>query len=172
MRTSVRGSTAGDPINVLEMAMLRYSLTLTAAAVAFCAGAVHADVYMFKDAQGNVQYTDKPPTLPAERLNVQSRKTDVIEVQAREEAEMAQLKATSQARASSSAARADQQAAAELTAKDKAERCAKARERYDKYATSQRLYETQPNGERRYLSDAELDAARNSAKSTMDEFCK
>ena len=29
---------------------------------------------------------------------------------------------------------------------------------------SQRLYETLPNGERRYLSDAELDAARNSAK--------
>ena len=152
--------------------MLRYSLTLTAAALAFCAGAVHADVYMFKDAQGNVQYTDKPPTLPAERLNVQSRKTDVVEVQAREQAEMAQLKAADQARTQTAAARADQKAAAELTAKDKAERCTKARERYEKYSMSQRLYENQPNGERRYLSDAELDAARSSAKSTMDEFCK
>jgi len=152
--------------------MLRYSLTLTAAAVAFCAGAVHADVYMFKDAQGNVQYTDKPPTLPAERLNVQSRKTDVVEVQAREQAEMAQLKAADQARTKAATTQADQQAAAETTAKDKAERCTKARERYEKYAMSQRLYENQPNGERRYLSDAELDAARSSAKSTMDEFCK
>ncbi|HMN43499.1 MAG TPA: DUF4124 domain-containing protein [Povalibacter sp.] len=152
--------------------MLRYSLTLTAAAVVLCAGAAHADVYMFKDAQGNVQYTDKPPTLPAERLNVQSRKTDVVEVQAREQAELAKLKATDEARQKSNAAQTDQQSAAELTAKDKAERCTKARERYDKYATSQRLYETQANGERRYLSDAELDAARSSAKSTMDEFCK
>ncbi len=152
--------------------MLRYSLSLTAAAFVLCAGAAHADVYMFKDAQGNVQYTDKPPTLPAERLNVQSRKTDVVEVQAREEAEMARLKATEQTRQTASANQADQKAAAELSAKDKADRCVKARERYDKYTTSQRLYETGADGERRYLSDAELDAARSSAKSTMDEFCK
>jgi hypothetical protein len=154
------------------MAMLRYSLTLTTAALVLCAGAVSADVYMFKDAQGNVQYTDKPPTLPAERLNVQSRKTDVVEVQAREQAEMTRLNTSDQARQKTAAAQADQQAAADISAKDKAERCVKARERYDKYATSQRLYETGANGERRYLSDAELDAARNSAKSTMDEFCK
>ncbi|HEY6641714.1 DUF4124 domain-containing protein [Povalibacter sp.] len=152
--------------------MLRYSLTLAAATFALCAGAAHADVYMFKDAQGNVQYTDKPPTLPAERLNVQSRKTDVVEVQARQQAELAQLNATAQSRQQTSAAQADQRAAADLSAKDKADRCVKARERYEKYATSQRLYETGANGERRYLSDAELDGARNSAKSTMDEFCK
>lgn len=154
------------------MAMLRNSLALTAAVLALSAGAAQADVYMFKDAQGNVQYTDKPPTLPAERLSVQSRKTDVVEVQAREQAEMAQLKASNDARQKATVAQADQQAAAELTAKDKAERCTKARERYDKYATSQRLYETLPNGERRYLDSSELDTARASAKSTMDEFCK
>jgi Domain of unknown function (DUF4124) len=154
------------------MTMLRYSLTLTTAALVLCAGAASADVYMFKDAQGNVQYTDKPPTLPAERLNVQSRKTDVVEAQAREQAEMTQLNASNQARQKAAAAQADQQAATDISAKDKAERCVKARERYDKYATSQRLYETGTNGERRYLSDAELDAARSSAKSTMEEFCK
>ena len=38
--------------------------------------------------------------------------------------------------------------------------------------TSQRLYETEPDGERRYLSDAELDAARASAKASMDVLCK
>jgi hypothetical protein len=48
----------------------------------------------------------------------------------------------------------------------------KARERYDTYMTSQRLYESLPNGERRYLTDAELDAARASAKASMDVLCK
>jgi hypothetical protein len=154
------------------MTMLRYSLTLTTAALVLCAGAVSADVYMFKDAQGNVQYTDKPPTLPAERLNVQSRKTDIVEVQARQEAEMTQLKSANQTRQKAVANQADQQAAQQLTAKDKADRCVKARERYEKYSASLRLYETLPDGERRYLSDAELDSARTSAKSTMDELCK
>jgi len=37
---------------------------------------------------------------------------------------------------------------------------------------SQRLYETLPNNERRYLSDAELDSARSSAKVSMETLCK
>lgn len=151
---------------------MRYSLTLAAAALVLGTGAVHADVYMFKDAQGNVQYTDKPAVLPAERLNVQSRKTDVVEMQAREQAEMTKLNAVNQAQDKAAATQADQAAAAEINAKDKAERCVKARERYEKYATSQRLYETLPNGERRYLESSELDTARVSAKSAMEEFCK
>ena len=37
---------------------------------------------------------------------------------------------------------------------------------------AQRLYEqSAPDGERRYLTDAELDAARENAKKVMDEFC-
>ena len=37
---------------------------------------------------------------------------------------------------------------------------------------SQKLYEQLPNGERRYLSSEELDAARASAKATMDVMCQ
>jgi hypothetical protein len=37
---------------------------------------------------------------------------------------------------------------------------------------SQRLYEQGPNdAERRYLTDAEMDAAREDGKRVMDEFC-
>jgi hypothetical protein len=36
---------------------------------------------------------------------------------------------------------------------------------------AQRLYEDADGGERRYLTDAELDAAREDAKKVMDEFC-
>lgn len=153
--------------------MLRHlpALALTAAA-ALLAGPAGADVYKYKDDKGNVMYTDKPSTLPAERVNVQSQKTDVVAVQARQEAELNRIQAQDAARQQTAAARSEQQQGQQLNAKDKADRCAKARERYDKYMNSQQLYQTDENGQRRYLSSEELDAARASAKATMDVMCK
>ena len=153
------------------------SRTLTAClltVVALAAAPVGADVYKFKDEHGNVLYTDKPPTLPAERLNVQSQKTDVVAVQARQQEEMKRLQEASDAQQQQQAP--NQQAAAQQTpqqaAQDKADRCAQARARYENYANSQKLYEQQPNGERRYLESAEIEAARASAKASMDILCK
>ena len=58
------------PLDALEKVMLRTLFMLTAATAVFVAGPVAADVYKFKDDKGNVLYTDKPSTLPAERLNI------------------------------------------------------------------------------------------------------
>lgn len=151
--------------------MLRYSVAAITIALVTLAPA-HADVYKFVDEQGRVQYTDKPQTLPAERLNVKSQKTDTVAVQSRAEEERKRQEEANRARQSGSSQAADQRAATEMSAKDRAERCTKARERYDSYMNSQRLFESLPNGERRYLSDAELDSARASAKTSMDELCK
>ena len=52
-----------------------------------------------------------------------------------------------------------------------AKRCADARTRYQAVMSSYRLYEQGPDGERRYLDSAEIDAARADAKKVMDEFC-
>lgn len=149
--------------------MLRPVLLLTLAAVSLAAGTAGADVYKYKDEKGNIQYTDKPPSLPAERLNVQSQRTDVVAAQERSQ-EAIRANTTPPPTAGNSPA--DQRAAAETTAKDKADRCIKARERYDRYMSSQRLFEEGKDGERRYLSDAELDAARASAKASMDVLCQ
>lgn len=150
--------------------MFRTLFVFTAAAAVLAAGPVAADVYKFKDEKGNVLYTDKPSTLPAERLNVQSQKTDVVAVQARQQEELKRQQAAdgSQQQASTSGA----QPAAQAAPKDAAERCTKARERYDSYMKSQRLYEVQPDGQRRYLSDAELDTTRAAAKASMEALCK
>lgn len=148
------------------------ALILMLAAAALAAGTAGADVYKYKDEKGHVEYTDKPATLPAERLNVQSQKTDVVAMQARQEAEQKRQQEADKSRQQTAGAKADQQAATQLTAKDKAERCTKARERYDTYMNSQKLYEQQPNGERRYLTSAELDTARAAAKTTMDAMCQ
>jgi hypothetical protein len=153
--------------------MLRTTLTLTLsiAAYALTAQSACADVYEYKDEKGNKLYTDKPRTLPAQRLDIKTQKTDTVAVQARTDADLKRMQEADKARRQGSGAASDQQQASELSAKDKAERCTKARERYDSYMNSQRLYETLPNNERRYLSDAELDAARNSAKVSMETLC-
>ena len=150
---------------------LRSLLLASLTAVALAPAAL-ADVYKFKDDKGNVLYTDKPSTLPAERLNVHSQRTDVVAVQARQEAELKRMQDGANGRAQTTAQRSEQEQADQLTAKDKADRCTKARERYDTYMNSQKLYEEQPNGERRYLTSEELDAARAAAKASMDVMCK
>ena len=152
--------------------MLRTLLMLTAAAAAFAAGPAAADVYKFKDDHGNVLYTDKPATLPAERLNIQSQKTDTVAVQARAEEEAKRQQDADQANQQAAGQNKDQQQATQLSATQKAEQCTKARQRYDTYMNSQRLYQQTPDGQRKYLSDDELTAARASAKASMDVMCK
>jgi hypothetical protein len=152
--------------------MLKSLLLLTLTTATLAAGTVAADVYKYKDEKGNIQYTDKPPQLPAERLNVKSQRTDVVAVQERSQAEQQRQNAASEQQQQGRNQAADQKEAAQFTAKDKAERCAKSRERYDKYMNSQKLYEQGENGERRYLTSEELDAARASAKASMDVLCQ
>lgn len=153
--------------------MLKSLLLVTLSTVTLtAAGTAAADVYKYKDEKGNVHYTDKPPELPAERLNVKSQRTDVVAVQERSQAEQKQQAAASQQQQQGRAQAADEKAAAQFSAKDKAERCAKSRERYDNYMNSQKLYEQGANGERRYLTSEELDAARASAKASMDVLCQ
>jgi Domain of unknown function (DUF4124) len=156
----------------MEKVMLRTLFMLTAATAVLVAGPVAADVYKFKDDKGNVLYTDKPSTLPAERLNIQSQKTDTVAAQARQQEEMKRMQDADKAGQQGAGQNKDQQQASQLSATDKAAQCTKARERYDSYANSRRLYEKLPDGSRRYLSDAELDAARVSAKASMDVMCK
>ncbi|HEY7638312.1 MAG TPA: DUF4124 domain-containing protein [Steroidobacteraceae bacterium] len=154
--------------------MLRTLLMLTAAVATLAAGSVAADVYKFKDDKGNVLYTDKPSTLPAERLNIQSQKTDTVAAQARADEELKRQQSADASQKAATQSGAQQQSATPpaATANDKAAGCAKARDLYTKYSTSQRLYESLPDGGRRYLSDAEIDAARASAKASMDVMCK
>ncbi len=153
--------------------MLRTLFMITVATAWLAAGPAAADVYKFKDDKGNVLYTDKPATLPAERLNIQSQKTDTVAVQTRQQDELKRLQDADKANQQANSDAKDQPPAApQATAAQKADQCVKARTRYDSYMSSQRLYEQGADGERRYLSDAELTAARASAKASMDVMCQ
>jgi hypothetical protein len=146
---------------------------LTAATLLLAAAGAHAgEVYKSTDAQGRPIYTDKPPTLPAQKLNVQTATTDVVEVQKRYEAQMKQYGAADKAEDDAAKKAADARKAQEMTAEDRAKRCIEARQRYESYMNARRLYEPgTAEGERRYLDSAEIDAARANAKQAMDDLC-
>ena len=135
-------------------------------------GAQANEVYKTTDAQGRVVYTDKPVALPAEKLNVQSATTDTVEVQKRYEEQMKGYAEADKAQADAASKAAEAQKASAMTAEDRARRCEESRQRYESYMNARRLYEPgAAEGDRRYLSDAEIDAARANAKKLMDEFC-
>jgi hypothetical protein len=146
---------------------------VTVAALLLAAAGAHAgEVYKSTDAQGRPIYTDKPPTLPAQKLNVQTATTDVVEVQKRYDAQMKQYGAADKTEADAAKKSADARKAQELTAEDRARRCIEARQRYESYMNARRLYEPgTAEGDRRYLDSAEIDAARANAKQAMDDLC-
>ena len=142
------------------------------AALLACATTSAAEVFMTRDAQGRPIYTDRPEKLPAEKLNVATKQTDVVEVQSRYQAEMAKLQEGEKAATDAARKTTEAKQAAELSATDKAKRCQDARARYQNLMNARRIYEPGSTPEdRRYLDSAEMDATRENAKRVMDEFC-
>ena len=150
--------------------MLR-STFFTVCAGLLLASAASADVYKYTDEKGNVQYTDRPAKLPAERLNIQSQRTDVVELDERTNDDASSVADRDKARQQADKAKTEKKKSAEANTEGKAEACNKARQDYLNRMNAQRLYEDLPNGERRYLTDAELDSSRSSAKTAMDALC-
>lgn len=145
---------------------MKKTVTLAAGLLlAFTAGA--GEVYVTKDAKGNPVYTDVPATLPAEKVGIKSSSTDPTEVQKRYDASMKQYAADDAAKPAAAAV----SPAAAVTPEEKAKRCADARQRHQAYLDAFRLYEEMPNGERRYLTSEEIDAARANAKQVVDRAC-
>jgi hypothetical protein len=147
-------------------------LLLLVASLLVLGSAQASEVFVTKDAQGRPVYTDRPDSLPAEKLNIATKSTDKVEVQQQYQEKMKAYSAADKATTETAKNSVDSRQATELSAADKAKRCTDARTRYEKLMTSQRLYEQgATEGERRYLDDKEIDAARGNAKKVMDEFC-
>jgi hypothetical protein len=131
-----------------------------------------SEVFVTKDAQGRPIYTDRPESLPAQKVNVASQSTDTIAVQQQYDEKMKSYSAADKARAETAKKAVDSQQAQELSAADKVKRCQESRTRYQDMMNARRLYEPGSTGEdRRYLDSNEIDAARENAKKVMDEFC-
>ena len=138
-----------------------------------CASAHAGDVYKYVDERGTTLYTDKP--IPGAVLvsTGSQRPPEVAQrnYAAAQAATSSQLNASNQRIADSQ----DNSRVAANVAKDleasRAERCKKARESYDKSITSLRMYRTGKDGEREYLSEAELAQQRMDAAKTVEAIC-
>lgn len=136
------------------------------------ASASYADVYRFVDSKGQVQYTDRPETLPAELLaKLKSQRTDNSVIADRVAADLKARDAEAKAKEANAKATADKQKAEQITATDKANRCTQARARYESVTTTGRVYSLDDKGERVYMDDKQLEQARTTAKEQMDTWC-
>jgi len=140
---------------------------LLALVISGIAGA--SDIYKWVDEDGSVHYGDKPDGAQVERLAIASQPTDPARVQA-------QVQARHEARAAATeakAAAADGQSAEEsrATAEEMAEKCASLRATMQRFVTSRRLYREDEAGERVYLDEAEMQAARQRVENQIAENC-
>jgi hypothetical protein len=153
---------------------MRHSKILVViASVLTCAAVQAGDVYKYVDDHGTTLYTDKP--IPGAVLvsTGSQRPPDAAQrsYAASQAATNSQLNASNQRIAESQ----DNSRVAANVAKDleasRAERCKKARESYQTSISSLRMYRTGKNGEREYLSEAELAQQRMDAAKAVDAIC-
>ncbi len=155
--------------------MRQSSILAAIAGVLTCAVlTAHAgDVYKYTDERGNTMYTDRP--MPG-AVKVSSSAVRPPEVTQRNY--NAQQATTSQQLAASNQriaqGQSDTRAAAQV-AKDlestRAARCKQARDNYDTTINSRRLYTTDKDGNRQYLSDSQLASERLEARKQVDAIC-
>ena len=152
------------PKQLLAVAL---TLALTAAGTAMA-----GQVYKWTDEEGNVHFSDTPVDKDAERVAIQSRRTNSERVQA-----------SVQARADAAAKVAEEEAAAEAAnpgptaeelqarAEERAQKCNTYRERLTRFVQSRRIYREDENGERVYLSEDEMQEAREEVENLVQKYC-
>ena len=123
-----------------------------------------AEVYRYVDENGNVAYSDRPIGQNAETIIV----TTSAPIAPPRPASPAQPAA---AAPEETVERQRREPTPEERAADRAANCTIARERVERYAISRRLFRPLPDGEREYLSDAEIDEARARAAADVQEWC-
>lgn len=151
-----------------HVAMLILSGTLLV-----CSGLAHAqkEVYRWVDTDGTVHYSDVPSDPEAEPTGLTYEPTMPQRVAARQQQEAAQYAASEEQAEAAEEQDAESARKQKEVARQREIGCAAARKRMDTYTTAPRLYESLPDGGRRYLTDDEIDQARASAMDDVDAWC-
>jgi hypothetical protein len=142
-------------------------LMLFAALLAWSAMA-SAVVYKWTDAQGKVQYGDRPPDGVHAQV-VEGLGTHTSASTARAASSSATSASTSTANAASDAA--TKQAVDQDVAATREKQCTDAQARYKSLIEGRRLFKTGPDGERQYLTADQIDSERINAKRDIDTTC-
>jgi hypothetical protein len=141
--------------------MKRFLLFAALVAWSGMAGAV---VYKWVDAQGKLQYGDRPPDgVHAEVVELLG--THVARSSTPEPSKTAATAQTAPADA------ATKKAVDADVAQTREKQCADAQDRYKKMIEGRRIYKTGADGERQYLTSDEIDSERVNAKRDVDATC-
>jgi hypothetical protein len=142
-------------------------LLLFAALIAW-SGMASAVVYKWVDAQGKLQYGDRPPD---------GVHAEVVDLMVSHSASTRAASTTAPApvarTASVPAAKdADEKKAVQQdVAQVRDKQCAEAQDHYKKMIEGRRLYKTGPDGERQFMNSEEIDTERLNAKRDVDNIC-
>jgi hypothetical protein len=151
-------------------------LVAVTATLAFAASLAQADVWRWKDAQDKWHYSD----VPVEGAELIKSNTRIPPPQANNAEPAGAVNAAPPIdRVAANAAAASDRVAAESTArqvqsdiaKKRQEQCKEATTRYEKSITARRLFREGKDGERVYLTEAELAQARIDARTDRDTAC-
>lgn len=126
-------------------------------------------VYRSVDEQGNVVYSDRPEGQDAEPVFIAVRRPPGNPVGIAQP--RARAGASESAQQENLAAEMGAEPTAAQIAEQRARNCEIARERLELTLTSRRLYRTTAEGERQYLDEEEIDAARERAMADVETWC-
>jgi hypothetical protein len=148
-------------------------LLLFAALVAW-SGMASAVVYKWTDAQGKLQYGDRPP----DGVHAEIVELLVAHAGANNSAPRASSAPSQPAPAARGAAErpspkdaSDKKAIDQDVAQIKDKQCTDAQDRYKKLIEGRHIYKTGPDGERQFMTSEEIDTERMNAKRDIDSIC-
>lgn len=152
--------------------MKNYRLPIAIACAALMASglAVAGEIYKWTDEDGNVHYEDRPVgKTDMEHVDIVSRNTDNTVVQARVDADRQARAARRQVASEAPAEMTKEELRAEQ--QERQQKCQMYRDRLQAFLRSTRLYEEDDGGDRNYLSDDEVMAARTKVEGQIQEYC-
>jgi hypothetical protein len=145
-------------------------LLLFAALIAW-SGMASAVVYKWVDAQGKVQYGDRPPdgvhSEVVEMLGTHAASTRTAPPGAAQSSPTARVAAANPTPKDVE----DRKAVDQDVAQTRDKQCTDAQERYKKLIEGRRLYKPGPDGERQFMTSQEIDTERLNAKRDIDNIC-
>ncbi|MBT8132678.1 MAG: DUF4124 domain-containing protein [Gammaproteobacteria bacterium] len=129
---------------------------------------VGANVYKWTDASGAVHFSDKPAATAAEKLDIETQRTEAPQLTAQlEEVDEAQDVVSEQ-----DAALAAERERVEARRKiQRGENCTQAKRARDSLLSATRVYEALPGGGRRYLEDDEVARRKADAERDVEQWC-
>jgi Domain of unknown function (DUF4124) len=138
-------------------------LLLFAALIAW-SGMASAVVYKWVDAQGKVQYGDRPPD---------GVHAEIVELLVPHSASARNTPAPAAKNTPLPTAKdaQDKKAVEQDVAQTRDKQCTEAQDRYKKLIEGRRLYKTGPDGERQFMNSEEIDTERLNAKRDVDTIC-